>query len=111
MFWKNARKIRKKEKFACDMKVVKKELKRFVYDYPTPFIIHCDLDKKRILRLLTNRPGPLIGKQGSNLEKLKQSLKEQGVIVKKILIYEAKHMVSNDIVIENPLSLIDEVIK
>lgn len=111
MFWNNRRKTRKKCKYERDMTCIKRELERFVSDCQSPFIICCDLDKRKVLRLLTNRPGLLIGKQGSDLKRLKEVLIKEGISIKKIEIYEINHMVSNNIIVANHLSLIDEVIK
>lgn len=111
MFWKNTRKIRKKEEHYCDMMIIEKELKKFVSDCQTPFIICCDLDKRKILRLLTNRPGLLIGKQGQDLKLLKETLIKKGVSIKKIRVYEAKHMITNNLVVAYHISCIKEAIK
>lgn len=104
MFWSNRRKIRKKEKYYCDMMIIEEELQKFVSDCQSPFIICCDLDKRKILRLFTNRPGLLIGKQGKDLKLLEETLIKKGVAIKKIKIYEAKHMVTNNLIVTHHIS-------
>lgn len=69
-------------------------LKEFIKNCNSKIIIHCEITRRGVVKLYTNRPGIIIGKGGKDINELKRELKISANI-KDIKIYEMKNVASN----------------
>lgn len=69
-------------------------LKDFIKNCNSKIVIHCEITRRGVVKLYTNKPGLVIGKGGKDIDELKFKLKISAN-VKNVKLYEMKNTVSN----------------